>query len=123
MYFCAHNLPIADPKGFHGTPVSPELRTSASTVAIMHVCQLQYQEFDACMRYYKKHVTTIETMSEESKQIKELIHALLPLQLGMAICNQYENAYFPRITSCFAASAARSGVTPLVVFCKNNNQV
>ena len=26
-----------------------ELRTSASTVAIMHVCQLLYQEFDAHM--------------------------------------------------------------------------
>ena len=38
---------------------------------------------------------TMETMSEESEQIKRLIHALLPLQLGMAICNQYECAYFP----------------------------
>ena len=51
--------------------------------------------------HYPKHVATIETMSE-----LKLIHALLPLQLGMAICYQYESAYriagehkFSRITN------------------------
>ena len=33
---------------------------------------------------------TLETMSELN-----LIQALLPLQLGMAICYHYESAYFP----------------------------
>ena len=51
---------------------------------------------------------------ERASELK-LIHALLPLQLGMLICYQYESAFFPRLTrktSCFAVSAARSGVTP-----------
>ena len=52
----------------------------------------------ACI-YYQKHVATIETMSE-----LKFILALLPLQLGMAICYQYERIY---ITSSFAASAAK----------------
>ena len=52
-----------------------ELRTSASTVAMMHVCQLLYQEFDARMAYvhviyYQKHMATIGTMSEASEWIK-----------------------------------------------------
>jgi len=37
-------------------------------------------------------VAIIETMS---KLNKGFIHSLLPLQLGMAICYQYESAYFP----------------------------
>ena len=80
------------------TALTLELRTSASTVAITHVCQLLHQEFDARMAcvhvYYQKHVATMGTMSEASERNK-LIHALLRLQLGMAICYQYEGAYFP----------------------------
>ena len=62
-------------------------------------------------RKYQKHV---EIMHVETTSELKLAHALFPLQLGMAICNQYENAYFPvpyadnYITSCFAASATRS---------------
>ena len=37
---------------------------------------------------HQKHVATI--MSE-----LKFIHALFPLQLGIAICYQYESAYFP----------------------------
>ena len=55
-----------------------ELHTSASTVALTHVCLLLYQEFDARMAYvhvytttvyiiYQKHVATIETMSKASE--------------------------------------------------------
>ena len=54
------------------TTLALELRTSASTVAMMHVCQLLYQEFDARMAYvhviyYQKHMATIGTMSEASE--------------------------------------------------------
>ena len=57
------------------TTLTLELRTSASTVAITHVCQLLYQEFDARMgyvhvKYYQKHVATIETMSKVNERIK-----------------------------------------------------
>ena len=46
--------------------------------------------------YYQKHMATIETMSEARERIKAkfFIHAMHPLQLGMAICYQYESAYF-----------------------------
>ena len=40
---------------------------------------------------------SIETMSEARERIKAnvfFIHAMHPLQLGMAICYQYESAYF-----------------------------
>ena len=96
--------PVADPEGVPWVPWNPsfeeaafentmhttltqERHTSGSTVAITHVCQLLYQEFDARMAYvhvyYQKHVATIETMNEASKRIK---------------------AY-----SCIAPSAARDG--------------
>ena len=44
--------------------------------------------------YFRKHVATIETMSEASEQIKDY-SCIVPLQLGMAICYQYESTYFP----------------------------
>ena len=52
----------------------------------------------------------------------KLIYALLPLQLGIVMCYQYETAYFPAPyvdTSCFAASAAQSRVTPLILRVSN----
>ena len=107
------------------TTLTLELRTSASRIAITHVCRLLYQEFDARMAYV--HVYTMRSTWQPSRQwVKRvsklnLIHALLPLQLGMAICYQFESAYFPapRITSYFPASAARSGVTPLILRASN----
>ena len=73
------------------------------TVPITHVCQPN--NFSRMTRarptctyiYYQKHMATIETMSEAREwiKVKVFIHALLPLQLGMVICYQYESAYFP----------------------------
>ena len=99
------------------------------TVAITHVCQLKnflYQEFDACMAYvhvlyYWKHVATIETMNKLKQSCS---HALLPLQLkGWRYAINMRALIFPcltRIASCFAASAARSGVTPALMLWASN---
>ena len=85
------------------TTLTLELCTSDSTVAIKHVCQLlssriQYVHGLRARIYYHKHVATIETMCEASKSewSKAYAHALLPLQLGIAICYQYESTYFSR---------------------------
>ena len=71
------------------TTLKLELYTSASTVAIMHVCQLLHQEFDVHIAYvyiyFRKHMATIETMSKGGEQIKDY-SCIVPLQLGMAIC-------------------------------------
>ena len=40
-------------------------------------------------------MATIKTMSEARERSKTIIHAMHPLQLWMAICYQYESAYFP----------------------------
>ena len=51
-------------------------------------------------------------MSEASERIKAY-SCIAPLQLGMAICNLYENAYFPVLYAdnqlLCSRSAARSG--------------
>ena len=99
-----------------------ELRTSALTVAIPHVCQLLYQEFDVHMAYV--HVYTTRSMwqlqRQWAKRPSELkfIHALLPLQLGMAIY-AISKRVLMWITTCFAASTARSGVMPLIPLASN----
>ena len=66
------------------TTLTLELRTSASTVAIMHVCQLLYQEFDARMAYTCTYILPEargnhrdNEQSERASELK-LIHALLP---------------------------------------------
>ena len=93
------------------TTLTLELHTSASTVAITHVCQLLYQEFDVHMAYV--HVYTTRSMWQ----------MLLPLQLGMLICAISMRALiFPcltRITSRSAVSATLSGVTPLSLQASN----
>ena len=101
-------------RGFHGTPVLKGClgkyyaqtyyvhyaHTGAthftSTVAIMYMCQLLYQEFDTRMAYMCTYILP-EAHGNHRDNASELklIHALLPLQLGMAICYQYESAYFP----------------------------
>ena len=51
-----------------------ELHTSTSTVAITHLCQLLYQEFDTHMAYMCAYilseVITIETMSKVSEWLE-----------------------------------------------------
>ena len=96
--------------GFHGTPLLKgclqkyyaqtyylhDAHTGAThfsfTVAIIHVCQLNnflYQELDA---HYLKHVEPLRQWAKWAS--KGFIHALPPLQLGMAICYHYDSAYF-----------------------------
>ena len=98
---CANALPTLR---LHcmGLRTSARVSTPASRIRRAH---------GLCARkYYQKHVQTVETVSE-----LKLIHALLPLQLGIAICNQYRRTLifprFTRITSCFAASAAGPKLT------------
>ena len=50
---------------------------------------------------------------------KHTTPTLLPPQLGMAICYQYISPHLTKITSCFAASAGWSGVTPLILWASN----
>ena len=70
------------------TTLTLELRMSASSVAITHVRQLLYQEFDARMAYMHVYSTrsNIETMSKASEQIKVYSCIAPSAQLGMAIC-------------------------------------
>ena len=111
MYFCVHNLQWQIQRGFHGfhgTPVFKGcLRKYYAQMFYLHYAYTSFNSSNntrvsspvsrirrahglRAHKYYQKHVETIETMST-----LKLMHALLPLQLGMVICNQYENAYFP----------------------------
>ena len=118
MYFCVHNLQWRIQRGFHGFQGTPVLKSclrkyyaqtfylryaytgathfsfNSSNIARLStpVSRIRRAHGLRARKYYQKHVETTETMSE-----LKLIHALLPLQLGMAICNQYENAYFPAL--------------------------
>ena len=93
------------------------------------MCQLLYQEFNVHMAYvhiyYQRHMATTETMRKASEL--KLLHALLFLQLGMAICYQYESAYFPTPYAdnqllCSLCGPKRSHALNSVG-CKHNNQV
>ena len=69
---------------------------------------------------YQKHVVTIETMSEASEQIKAKV--LFVRCKGWRFAISMRALIFLRltqITSCFAASAAQSGVTPLILWASN----
>ena len=63
-------------------------------------------------------MTTYTTPPLELCKLK-LVHALLPLQLGINMLSVWERLYISQrltqITSCFAASGAWSGVTPLLL--------
>ena len=80
---------------------TPTLELHALELQQTRVCQLLYQEFDARMAYTCTYILPeargYHRDNERSKRASELnlIHALLPLQLGMTICYQYESAYFP----------------------------
>ena len=103
------------------TTLALKLRTSALTVAITHVStpvsRIRREHGLHARTYYQRHVATIETMSE----------ALLPLQLGIAICYQYESAYFPApyadnqlLCSCCGPKRSHAFNS---AGCKHNNQV
>ena len=78
--------------------------------------------------HYQKHMATIETMSEARERIKAkifFIHVMHPLQLGMAICYQYESAYFPvpyadNQLLCSLCDLKRSHISDSVGFKCNN---
>ena len=61
------------------TTLTLELRTSASTVAIAHVCQLLYQEFEPRMPYV--HVPEARgnhrDNEQTAKRVSELMHCSL----------------------------------------------
>ena len=118
MYFCVHNLQWQIQRGFHGFHGIPVfkgcLRKYYAQMFYLHYAYTGAMHFSFnssnntrvsspvsrirrahglhAHKYYQKHVETMETMSE-----LKLMHALLPLQLAMVICNQYENAYFPML--------------------------
>ena len=69
------------------------------------------------LRTHQRLVATIETMSK-----LRLIHALLPLHLGMAICYQYESAYFPAPyvdNQLLCSFCGPKWVTPLILRASN----
>ena len=123
--------------GFHGTPLlkgclrntmrkrttyttlTLKLRTSASTVAITHVSTpvsriRRAHGLDAHISYQKQRAT-IETMSEESERIKAYSCIAPSASRDADMLSVHMRALiFPRLTrmtSCFAAPAAQSGVT------------
>ena len=88
------------------------------TVAITHMCQLI--PVSRILRAHSLHEHIIISEVSDHK-----VFIPLPLQLGMAIYYQYESAYFPLLTwiTCwFAASAARNGVTPLILWASNTTR-
>ena len=124
--------------GFHGTPLLKGcLRKYYAQTYYVHYTHTRATHFSftvAITPHVSTHVSRIRRAhdlpeehdnhrdnerSERANESKDFIHALLPLQLGMVICYQYESAYFPAPyaanPSCYAASATRSGVTPLIL--------
>ena len=91
------------------TTLTLELRTSASTAAIMHVCQLvnQTRTWPACT-YILPQARGNHRDNERSERIKAYSCTAPSAARDADMRYQYKSAFFPRLTqiiSCFAVSA------------------
>ena len=107
------------------TTLSLELRTSASTVVyyqlITHMCQLLYQEFDA--RAWPTCTFILPEARGNRRDNERSERANSSLFMHCSVCSGWRYAIsmrtLMRITRCFAAFEARSGVTPLILRASN----
>ena len=103
------------------TTLTLELRTSASTVVYYPsnthvstpVSRIRRSHGLHARLHYKKYVATIETMSETSERFIDCSLC------SYGWCYAISMRALMWITSCFEASAARSGVTPLILRASN----